>query len=101
MPITMPRYAIGLSTCAASPITTPIDPGPESIGIAIGVSEISSLVVASSLSAAVKRFPPVTIPHAVFATIRPPAIFNTGSEIPKKFKTKRPKNMNVTRMANT
>jgi hypothetical protein len=43
----------------------------------------------------------VTIPHAVLATIRPPAIFNTGREIPKKYKTKRPKNRNVTRMAKT
>src|SRR5207302_2386425 len=28
-PTTMPRYAVQLSTCAASPITTPIDPGQE------------------------------------------------------------------------
>src|SRR5581483_9844017 len=43
----------------------------------------------------------VTIPHAVLATISPPAIFSTGSEIPKKFSTKRPKNKNVTRIAIT
>jgi len=65
------------------PITTPIEPGPESMGMAIGVREMSALVMASSLSAVVSRFSPVTIPQAVLATIRPPAIFKTGSEIPK------------------
>src|SRR5579864_3238474 len=43
----------------------------------------------------------VTTPHAVLATIKPPAIFNTGSEMPKKCSTKRPKKRNVTRMTNT
>src|ERR1700737_4560492 len=43
----------------------------------------------------------VTIPHAVLATIKPPAIFSTGSEMPKKFSTKRPKNRNMIRMAIT
>src|SRR5208282_1492959 len=43
----------------------------------------------------------VTMPQAVLATINPPAIFRTGSEIPKKYSTKRPKNRNVTRMTNT
>ncbi len=87
--------------CAASPITTPIDPGPESIGIAMGVREISSFVLASELSAAVIRLLAVTMPHAVFATIKPPAMFSTGSEMPKKFSTKRPKKRNTTRIAIT
>ena len=33
-----------LSASADNPMTTPMDPGPESMGIAIGVSEMSSLV---------------------------------------------------------
>src|SRR5580698_6664600 len=41
------------------------------------------------------------MPQAVLATISPPAIFRTGSEMPKKCRTKRPKNRNVTRMTNT
>src|SRR5271168_4397656 len=41
------------------------------------------------------------MPQAVLATISPPAIFSTGSEMPKKDSTKRPKNKNVTRMTNT
>src|SRR6267143_2802312 len=76
-------------------------PGPESSGIANGVSEISSLSVASSVSATVMRLVEVTIPQAVLATIRPPAIFSTGSEMPKKDRTKRPKNKNTTRIAKT
>jgi hypothetical protein len=59
-------------------MTTPIDPGPESIGIAMGVSEMSGLVLASLLSAGVMRLSPVTMPQAVLATISPPAIFSTG-----------------------
>src|ERR1700730_12919889 len=47
------------------------------------------------------RLVEVTIPQAVLATIRPPAIFSTGSEMPKKFSTNRPKNKNVIRMAIT
>src|SRR5207342_237181 len=43
----------------------------------------------------------VTIPQAVWATISPPAICSTGSEIPKKFRTNRPKNMKTTRMPRT
>src|SRR5689334_22100412 len=86
---------------AARPITTPIEPGPESIGIAMGVSEMSSLVAASALSAMVMRPLPVTIAQAVLATIRPPAIFNTGKEMPKKISTKRPKKRNTTKIAMT
>src|SRR5271170_5024615 len=41
------------------------------------------------------------MPQAVLATISPPAIFRTGSDMPKKYNTKRPKNRNVTRMTNT
>jgi hypothetical protein len=41
------------------------------------------------------------MPHAVLATIRPPAILRTGSEMPKKNSTKRPKKRKMTRMANT
>src|ERR1700686_798591 len=41
------------------------------------------------------------MPQAVLATINPPAIFSTGSEMPKKCSTKRPKNRNVTRMTKT
>src|ERR1700675_3641839 len=41
------------------------------------------------------------MPHAGLATIRPPAILRTGSEMPKKCKTKRPKKRKVTRMTNT
>jgi hypothetical protein len=62
---------------------------------------MSSLVLASLLSSVVIRLEPVTIPHAVFATISPPAIFNTGSEIPKKLRMKLPKSMNTTRIAIT
>src|SRR5580704_6177413 len=80
-----------LSACAARPMTTPIDPGPESIGIAMGVSEMSCLVLASLLSAGVMRLSPVTMPQAVLATISPPAIFSTGNEMPNKISTKRPK----------
>src|SRR5277367_562163 len=43
----------------------------------------------------------VTMPQAVLATIKPPAIFRTGSEMPKKKSTKRPKNRNVTRITKT
>ena len=43
----------------------------------------------------------VTMPQAVLATINPPAIFSTGSEMPKKYSTKRPKKRNVTRMTKT
>src|ERR1700688_3851940 len=39
--------------------------------------------------------------QAVLATMRPPAILRTGSEIPKKYKTKRPKKRKVTRMTKT
>ena len=69
--------------------------------MAMGVSEMSSLVRASLLSAVVMRLEPVTMPHAVFATINPPAIFNTGSEIPNKLRTNRPKNIKMTRIAIT
>src|SRR5580658_422486 len=41
------------------------------------------------------------MPQAVLATISPPAIFRKGNEMPKKCRTKRPKNRNVTRMTNT
>ena len=87
-----------LSALAARPITTPIEPGPESMGIAIGVREISLLAAASSVSAGVIRVEAVTMPQAVWATISPPATFSTGNEIPKKLRTKRPKNMKTTRM---
>ena len=49
-----------------------MEPGPESIGMAMGVSEMSCLVRASLLSSIVIRLEPVTMPQAVFATIRPP-----------------------------
>ena len=49
----------------------------------------------------VSRLEAVTMPHAVLATINPPAIFSTGSEMPKKCSTKRPKNRNVARIKNT
>ena len=52
--------------------------------LANGVREISSFVLASWLSAGVMREVEVTMPQAVLATMRPPAIFRTGSEIPKK-----------------
>ncbi len=41
------------------------------------------------------------MPQAVLATINPPAIFKTGREIPKKLRTKRPKNKNTTRIPKT
>ena len=71
------------------------------MGIAIGVREISLFSAASSVSAGVMRAEAVTMPHAVWATISPPAIFSTGSEMPKKLSTKRPKNMKTTRMPST
>ena len=43
----------------------------------------------------------VTIPQAVLATINPPAILITGREMPKNWRTNRPKKRNVTRMTNT
>ena len=46
-------------------LTTPIEPGPERIGIAIGVREISLFSAASSLSAGVMRVDAVTMPQAV------------------------------------
>ena len=67
----------------------------------MGVSEISSFVLASWLSAAVIRLDAVTMPHAVLATMRPPAIIRTGKEIPKKLSTKRPRNMKKIRMTVT
>src|SRR5271155_2156958 len=101
MPITMPMYEAALSTLAASAMTTPMAPGPDISGIASGVREMSSLSCASLLSSGVMRAWEVTMPQAVLATISPPAIFKTGSEMPKKCSTKRPKNRNVTRMTNT
>src|SRR5580693_3942134 len=101
MPMTMPMYDAVLSTLAASPMTTPMAPGPDISGIASGVREISSLSCASLLSSGVMRACEVTMPQAVLATINPPAIFRTGSEMPKKYSTKRPKNRNVTRITNT
>ena len=78
-----------------------MEPGPDSIGMAIGVSEMSCLVRASLLSSIVMRLEPVTMPQAVFATIKPPAIFRTGNEIPKKPSTNRPKSMKTIRIAIT
>src|SRR5271165_493747 len=43
----------------------------------------------------------VTMPHAVLATISPPAILMTGSEMPKKLRTNRPTNRNVTKITKT
>ncbi len=57
--------AVMLSALAARPITTPIEPGPDSMGMAIGVREMSVFSAASSLSAGVMRVEAVTIPHAV------------------------------------
>src|SRR5580698_1237139 len=82
-------------------MTTPIAPGPDMSGMANGVSEMSSLLSASCVSAGVMRAVEVTMPQAVLATIKPPAILSTGSEMPKKYSTKRPKKRNVTRMTNT
>src|SRR3984957_19117954 len=82
-------------------MTTPLDPGPDINGIASGVREMSSLLAASWVSAGVMRDVEVTMPQAVLATMRPPAILSTGSEIPKKKSTKRPKKRNVTRMTKT
>src|ERR1019366_3332555 len=65
-------------------MTTPIAPGPDISGMASGASEMSSLSAASWLSSGVMRACEVTMPHAVFATISPPAILITGSEMPKK-----------------
>jgi hypothetical protein len=55
-----------------------MEPGPESIGIAIGVSEMSSLVRASLLSAMVMRLEAVTIPHAVLAHDQAACNFQDG-----------------------
>src|SRR5580704_5368967 len=101
IPMIMPRYEVVLSTCAASAMTTPIAPGPDMSGMASGVREMSSFSCASWLSSGVMRACEVTMPQAVLATISPPAIFRTGSEMPKKYSTKRPKKRNVTRMTNT
>ena len=101
MPMTIPRYDTVLVASAAKPITTPIDSGPDSMGMAIGVSEISSFVLASLRSAGVMRLLPVTMPQAVLATIRPPAIFRTGNEMPKRINTKRPKNRKTIRIVIT
>src|SRR5580658_10427233 len=69
--------------------------------MASGVREMSSLLSASWLSAGVMREVEVTMPQAVLATISPPAILMTGSEMPKNCSTKRPKKRNVTRITNT
>src|SRR5260370_13310255 len=41
------------------------------------------------------------MPQVGLATISPQAIFRTGSEMPKKYSTKRPKKRNATRMTKT
>ena len=71
------------------------------MGIAIGVREMSFFPRPRCSPAGVMRVEAVTMPQAVWATINPPAIFSTGSEMPKKLSTKRPKNMKTTRMPNT
>ena len=101
IPMIIPKYEAALSTCAASAITTPMAPGPDMSGMASGVREISSLSCASWVSSGVMRACDVTMPQAVLATINPPAIFRTGSEMPKKCSTKRPKKRKVTRMTKT
>ena len=82
-------------------MTTPMAPGPASIGIAIGLNEMSSFCSASAVSAGVVRLVAVTIAQAVCATMSPPAIRNAGSEIPKNSSTHDPASANASKIAMT
>ena len=81
------KYCCHSVMVEARPNTTAMLPGPDSIGIAIGLKEISSFEIASSSSSAVSFFPPsfgLRSEYEALIIMSPPAILIPSRLIPKK-----------------